>query len=92
MPFGKELVLRGAQERLIPISMTVMTTGLALVPLIIGGSDPGQEIEYPMAIVILGGSDHGHAAQPSRRAEALPPVCEAQGWSAGSEPRPRRWR
>ncbi len=55
MPFGKELVLRGAQERLIPISMTVLTTGLALVPLIIGGEIPGQEIEYPMAIVILGG-------------------------------------
>ncbi len=55
MPFGKALVLRGAQERLIPISMTVLTTGLALVPLIIGGSIPGQEIEYPMAIVILGG-------------------------------------
>ena len=55
MAFGKELVLRGAQERLIPISMTVLTTGLALVPLIIGGEIPGQEIEYPMAIVILGG-------------------------------------
>jgi Cu/Ag efflux pump CusA len=55
MEFGKELVLRGSQERLIPISMTVLTTGLALVPLIIGGSIPGQEIEYPMAIVILGG-------------------------------------
>ncbi len=55
MAFGKELVLRGAQERLVPISMTVLTTGLALVPLIIGGEIPGQEIEYPMAIVILGG-------------------------------------
>ena len=55
MAFGKELVLRGARERLIPISMTVLTTGLALVPLIIGGAIPGQEIEYPMAIVILGG-------------------------------------
>jgi len=55
MEFGKELVLRGSQERLIPISMTVLTTGLALVPLILGGQIPGQEIEYPMAIVILGG-------------------------------------
>ena len=55
MTFGKDLVLRGAQERLIPISMTVLTTGLALVPLVIGGEIPGQEIEYPMAIVILGG-------------------------------------
>ncbi len=53
--FGPELVLRGAQERVVPILMTVLTTGLALIPLIIGGDIPGQEIEYPMAIVILGG-------------------------------------
>jgi CzcA family heavy metal efflux pump len=55
MPFGPELVLRGARERLVPIMMTVLTTGLALVPLIAAGSIPGQEIEHPMAVVILGG-------------------------------------
>ena len=55
MAFGPELVLRGAQERLVPILMTVLTTGLALLPLVISGDLPGQEIEYPMAIVILGG-------------------------------------
>jgi Cu/Ag efflux pump CusA len=54
-PFGPALVLRAAQERLVPIIMTVGTTGLALVPLVASGSIPGQEIEYPMAIVILGG-------------------------------------
>jgi CzcA family heavy metal efflux pump len=53
--FGPELVLRGARERVVPIMMTVLTTGLALVPLLIGGEIPGQEIEYPMAWVILGG-------------------------------------
>ena len=55
MPFGPELVLRGARERVVPILMTVFTTGLALVPLIISGEIPGQEIEYPMVQVILGG-------------------------------------
>jgi CzcA family heavy metal efflux pump len=53
--FGPELVLSGARERLAPILMTALTTGLALVPLVIAGDIPGQEIEYPMAIVIVGG-------------------------------------
>jgi CzcA family heavy metal efflux pump len=53
--FGPGLVVRGAQERLAPILMTALTTGLALVPLVVTGNIPGQEIEYPMAIVILGG-------------------------------------
>ena len=55
VPFGPELVLQGAKERVVPILMTVLTTGLALVPLLIAGEIPGQEIEYPMAWVILGG-------------------------------------
>ncbi len=53
--FGPALVKRGARERIAPIMMTALTTGLALVPLAIAGDIPGQEIEYPMAIVILGG-------------------------------------
>ncbi|MBX3170454.1 MAG: efflux RND transporter permease subunit [Candidatus Eremiobacteraeota bacterium] len=54
-PFGPELVLRGAQERLVPILMTALTAMLALVPIALGGNLPGYEIEYPMALVILGG-------------------------------------
>ena len=53
--FGPELVMRGSKERLAPILMTALTTGLALLPLVIFGEIPGAEIEYPMAIVILGG-------------------------------------
>ncbi|RPI95206.1 MAG: efflux RND transporter permease subunit [Chloroflexi bacterium] len=55
MPFGPELILRGARERIAPIMMTALTTGLALVPLAIAGDLPGHEIEHPMALVILGG-------------------------------------
>ena len=55
MAFGRELVIRGAQERLAPILMTATTTGLALLPLVIAGNVPGHEIELPMAVVILGG-------------------------------------
>ncbi len=55
MEFGPELVRRGAQERLVPIVMTALTTALALIPLIIAGNIAGHEIEHPMAIVILGG-------------------------------------
>jgi CzcA family heavy metal efflux pump len=54
-PFGLDLVIRGAQERLAPILMTALATALAVLPLVISGDKPGQEIEHPMAIVILGG-------------------------------------
>jgi Cu/Ag efflux pump CusA len=55
MKFGPELVRRGSTERVAPILMTALVAGIALVPLLLGGNVPGEEIEYPMAIVIVGG-------------------------------------
>jgi len=55
MTFGKELIIRGAKERIVPITMTALTTALALMPIILTGNRSGQEIEFPMAVVILGG-------------------------------------
>ncbi|MEU2236167.1 efflux RND transporter permease subunit [Streptomyces vietnamensis] len=55
MEFGPALVLRGARERLSPILMTSLATGLAVLPLVFLGNRPGHEIEYPLAVVIVGG-------------------------------------
>ena len=54
-PFSREMIMRGAEERLVPILMTASATALALLPIIVGGNPPGHEIEHPMAVVILGG-------------------------------------
>lgn len=54
-PFGRNLILRGSEERLVPILMTASTAAMALLPMVIKGNVPGQEIEFPMAVVIVGG-------------------------------------
>ena len=54
-PWNLETVIRGANERLIPILMTAAVTALGLAPLAFGIHQPGQEIEGPMAITVLGG-------------------------------------
>jgi Cu/Ag efflux pump CusA len=54
-PWNAETIARGAQERLVPILMTALVTALGLMPLAFGTAQPGQEIEGPMAITVLGG-------------------------------------
>jgi Cu/Ag efflux pump CusA len=55
MAWGMEAALRGASERLAPILMTATVTALGLLPLAVTSGAPGNEIEGPMALVILGG-------------------------------------
>lgn len=55
MPWNVDTAVRGASERLVPILMTALVTALALLPLAVTSGAAGNEIEGPMAIVILGG-------------------------------------
>ena len=51
----QEIIIQGSVDRLIPILMTALTAALALIPLAANGDAPGNEIQSPMAKVILGG-------------------------------------
>ncbi|QDV89888.1 Cobalt-zinc-cadmium resistance protein CzcA [Phycisphaerae bacterium RAS2] len=55
MEFGREMVIRGSQERVAPVLMTALTTWLGLVPLILSAGQPGKEILYPVGLVVVGG-------------------------------------
>jgi Cu/Ag efflux pump CusA len=82
VPFGRDLILRGAMERVAPILMTALAAGLGLLPLAISGNKPGYEVEYPMAVVILGGL----CSSTVLNLLVLPPLYERLGCSAPPDP------
>ena len=53
--FGKELIIQGTQERLLPVLMTAFSAGIALIPLVLAEGQSGKEILSPVAIAITGG-------------------------------------
>ena len=53
--FGEDTIVRGSLERLAPVLMTAFVAVMGLVPLLLGANQPGKEILYPLAIVVVGG-------------------------------------
>jgi HME family heavy-metal exporter len=53
--WSREMIIRAGQERLAPVLMTALTSGIGLVPLAMAAGEPGKEILYPVATVIIGG-------------------------------------
>jgi Cu/Ag efflux pump CusA len=53
--FGIALITRGTLERLVPVLMTALSAGIALIPLVLSPSEPGREILHPVAVAIVGG-------------------------------------
>jgi Cu/Ag efflux pump CusA len=53
--FTKEMIIRGSQERLVPVLMTASVASLAMLPLVFAKGEPGSEVLHPVAVVIVGG-------------------------------------
>ncbi|MAS95987.1 MAG: CusA/CzcA family heavy metal efflux RND transporter [Verrucomicrobiales bacterium] len=53
--FSRQMIIRGTEERLVPVLMTALSAGIALIPLVLASEAPGKEILNPVAVVIVGG-------------------------------------
>ena len=53
--FSADMIVRAGRERIVPVLMTALTTGVALIPLVLSPGEPGRELLYPVASVIVGG-------------------------------------
>jgi CzcA family heavy metal efflux pump len=83
-PWNGATVIEGAADRLVPILMTSLVTGLGLLPLALGAGEPGREIEGPMAIVILGGL----ASSTILNLAVLPVLAQRFARFQGAAPQP----
>ena len=54
-PFSREMIIRAGKERMVPVLMTALCSGIALIPLVLEPGQPGREVLYPVASVIVGG-------------------------------------
>ncbi len=55
LPFGDDMIVQAGRERIVPVLMTALTSGIALLPLVLAPGQPGRELLYPVATAIVGG-------------------------------------